>query len=218
VFCLAPIWTLTKALPALHDLGMRRLVCFSSTSRFTKAASASPEERTVAEALASGEADVEAFCRTHGVSCTILRPTLIYAEGQDGNVSRLAGLIHRFGFLPLPPGPGGLRQPVHAEDLASAALAAMTSPAAVNQAYDLPGGETLSYRAMVERIFEGLGRTPRIVSLPPALLRLGYALGRRWLPGSTAEMIGRIEADLTFDAEPARRDLGWAPRDFHPRF
>jgi hypothetical protein len=35
------------------------------------------------------------------VAWTILRPTLIYVEGRDANVSRLAGLIRRFKVLPL---------------------------------------------------------------------------------------------------------------------
>jgi nucleoside-diphosphate-sugar epimerase len=194
VFSLSPIWLLSEAaLGALHVQGMRRLVAFSSTSRFTKTASGSSAERETARALAEGEARVEAFCRDHGIGFTVLRPTLIYAEGQDGNVSRLAGLIQRFGVLPLPGGATGLRQPVHADDLAGLAIEAMRRDP-TDRAYDIPGGETLSYRVMVERIFEGLGRSPRILTLPPTALRLGYALARPWLPGSTADMLVRIAA------------------------
>ena len=218
VFSLSSIWLLTDdALAALHALGMRRLVAFSSTSRFTKSASASDKERATAAALAEGEARVEAFCCAHGVGFTLLRPTLIYAEGQDGNVSRLAGLIRRFGVLPLPGGGPGLRQPVHADDLAAVALVAMARPA-TDRAYDVPGGETLTYRAMARRIFEGLGRRPRVLPLPLPLVRLGYALARPWLPGSTAEMIDRVGEDLVFDPGLAQRDLGWSPRGFRPRF
>lgn len=218
VFSLSPIWLLTPAaLQALRQSGMRRLVAFSSTSRFTKTASASPHERAVAAALAEGEARVEAFCRAHGVGFTLLRPTLIYTEGQDGNVSRLAGLIRRFGVLPLPGDGRGRRQPVHADDLAAVAMTAMARPA-TDRAYDTPGGETLSYRTMVERIFEGLGRRPRILPLPLPLVRAGYALARPWLPGSTPGMIERVSEDLVFDPAPAQRDLDWSPRPFRPRF
>lgn len=217
VFSLSPIWLLPEGLEALQELGMRRLVAFSSTSALTKKASDSGYERGVAAALAEGEAAVERFCAAHGVGYTILRPTLIYAEGQDGNVSRLAGLIRRFGVLPLPGEGRGLRQPVHADDLAALALAAMSRPA-TNRAYAVPGGETLTYRAMVERIFEGLGRRPMILPLPAPLVRLGYTLAKPFLPGSTGQMVERIAEDLVFDATDAQRDLGWAPRDFHPRF
>lgn len=217
VYSLSPIWLLPRVLPALRALGMRRLVAFSSTSRFTKTESASPAEREVARALQDGEAAVEAFCRASGLGFTILRPTLVYAEGQDGNVSRLAGLIRRFGVLPLPGEGRGLRQPVHAEDLATLARLTMDAGPA-DRAYDTPGGETLTYRAMVERIFEALGRPARIVAVPTPLLRTGYALAKPLLPGSTVGMVDRINQDLVFDAAPVRQAYRWSPRPFRPKF
>lgn len=218
VFSLSPIWLLPAALPALQARGMTRLVAFSSTSRFTKQDSDVPKERAVARALAEAEAQTERFCQAHGVAWTILRPTLIYDEGHDGNVSRLASLIRRFGVLPLSGGGEGLRQPVHARDLAVGALAAARSTAAVGRAYDLVGGETLTYRAMAARVFEGLGRRPAILTLPPALFGLLLKLAAPFLPGATAAMGTRMGQDLTFDSAPAVRDFGWAPRDFHPKF
>lgn len=218
VFSLSPIWLLPQALPTLKARGMTRLVAFSSTSRFTKQDSAEPSERAVAKALAEAEARVEAFCAEHGVAWTVLRPTLIYLEGRDGNVSRLAGLIRRFKVLPLSGGGGGLRQPVHADDLAAGAIAAAQAPAARDKAYDLVGGETLTYRLMVERIFEGLGRRPAILSLPARLFRLLLTLAKPFYPGATATMGDRMAQDLTFDDAPARADFGWSPRDFRPRF
>jgi len=218
VFSLSPIWLLAPALPALRARGMVRLVAFSSTSRFTKADSSDAAERGVAKALADAEARVEAFCAAHGVAWTVLRPTLIYVEGRDGNVSRLASLIRRFRILPLSGKGEGLRQPVHAEDLAIGALSAAGASAAHNRAYDLTGGETLTYRTMVQRVFEGLGRRPAILSLPPRLFRLLLTLAKPFYPGATATMGDRMAQDLTFDDAPARRDFKWAPRDFHPRF
>lgn len=215
---LAPIWLLPAALPVLADKGLARLVAFSSTSRFTKAASSIPEERAVADQLARAEDAVMAFCAERGIACTLLRPTLIYAEGEDQNISRLAGLIRRFGVLPLSGDGRGRRQPVHADDLAAAALAALDTPAAFNKAYDLPGGETLTYKEMCQRIFEALGRPPRILSAPPAVWGAAFTLAKPFLPGATAAMGARMAEDLVFDAEPARRDFGYAPRDFRPRF
>jgi nucleoside-diphosphate-sugar epimerase len=218
VFSLSPIWLLPPALPALKAHGLTRLVAFSSTSRFTKQDSPEASERAVALALTEAEQQIEAFCADNGVAWTILRPTLIYLEGRDGNVSRLAGLIRRFKVLPLSGRGEGLRQPVHAEDLAAGALAAAAAPTAHDRAYDLTGGETLTYRAMAQRIFEGLGRRPAILSLPPWLFRLLLTLARPFYPGATATMADRMAQDLTFDAAAARRDFGWSPRDFRPKF
>ena len=215
---LSPIWLLPPALPALAAAGVRPLVAVSSTSRFTKAASTDPAERAVAARLAEGEAAMAGFCHAHDITWTVLRPTLIYAEGEDANVSRLAALVRRWGVLPLYGRGEGRRQPVHADDLAAGVLAALASPSAANGAFDLPGGETLSYRAMAERVFEALGRRPRVLSLPPALWRAAFALAAPFLPGAGAAMGARMAEDLVFDGEPARAALGWTPRPFRPVF
>lgn len=215
---LAPVWIVAPAIPALARIGVKRIVAFSSTSRWTKAQSPEPHERAVADLLARSEDDLIRACEAHDIAWTLLRPTLIYREGRDQNVSRLAGLISRIGFVPLAGDGEGRRQPVHAEDLAQGALAALESEAARNKAYDLPGGETLSYRQMVERIFEGMGRRPLVLAVPPVVWRLGFRLARPLLPGATAAMGSRMEADLVFDAAPAVRDFGWSPRPFRPRF
>lgn len=218
VYSLSPIWLLRQALPALKAAGMKRLVAFSSTSVFTKAASDEPSEQAVAARLAEAEAQTIAFCEANGVAWTILRPTLIYDEGHDGNVSRLASLIRRFGVLPISGKGEGLRQPVHAQDLARGAMAAAAAKAARNAAYDLPGGETLTYREMAGRVFDALSKPRRVIALPPLAWKIAFTLARPLLPGATAAMGARMAADLTFDGGPAQRDFGWAPRTFRPVF
>ena len=215
---LAPIWVVAPAVERLARAGVTRIVAFSSTSRWTKARSADPGEREVADRLARSEDAFIESCDRLQIGWTLLRPTLIYLEGRDGNVSRLARLARRLGVVPLSGAGAGLRQPVHAGDLALGALAVLQHPQTLGRAYDLPGGETLSYRAMVERVFEGLGRRPAVVPVPPVLWRAGFAVAGRLLPGANAQMGARMEADLTFDAGPAERDFGWHPRDFRPRF
>jgi nucleoside-diphosphate-sugar epimerase len=218
VLSLSPIWHLPPGLEALKGRGMQRLVAFSSTSVSSKASSPDAYEQGMVRRLAEGEEAVRAFCEANGVAWTILRPTLIYAEGQDQNVSRLARVIRRLGFLPLAGKGEGLRQPVHADDLAAAAIAAAAAPAAENRAYDLPGGETLTYRQMAERVFEGLGRRPAILPLPEGLWRLAFALARPLLPGATAQMGTRMSEDLAFHGSAATADFGWNPRPFRPDF
>jgi hypothetical protein len=60
-----------------------------------------PAERELLQRLADGERRLIATCERLGIGWTILRPTLIYAEGRDDNISRLARLIGKFGVLPL---------------------------------------------------------------------------------------------------------------------
>ena len=146
-----------------------------------------------------------------------MRPTLIYAEGRDTNITPLSRLIRRFGFMPLVGGAPGLRQPVHAEDLAIGALAAASSRATINRFYSLPGGETLAYREMIGRIFDGLRMPRRMISVPPSLWRAAFFVARRLFPGANVAMGIRMMKDMTFDSAPAVRDFGWHPRAFNPR-
>jgi len=163
---------------------------------------------------------VSHFCTAHGIAYTILRPTLIYDEGQDENVSRIASLIRKLGFFPVCGAASGLRQPVHARDLAHAAIQALPAEAAFNQAYNLSGGEALTYRAMVERIFRGLGKTPLIVSLPLEVWKFALT-ALDWLrPNKTLKrnvnMVARMNVDLWFDHAAATHDFGYRPGPFAP--
>lgn len=222
VIMCSPIWLATPAvLERLVALGMTRLIAFSSTSRLTKGASIEAAERDVVQKLSDGEAAITDFCPAHGVDYTILRPTLIYDEGQDQNISQIASMIRKLGFFPVCGEASGLRQPVHARDLAQAALQAIPAEAAFNRAYNLSGGESLTYRAMVERIFKGLGKKPFIVSLPLSvwvfilsvldIVRPNKVLKRN------ASMAARMNVDLWFDHAPAAQDFGYAPGPFSPK-
>lgn len=220
VMC-SPIWLASEAVLArLVQLGMTRLIAFSSTSRLTKGESSEPAEREVVAQLAKGEATISDFCVTHGVAYTILRPTLIYDEGQDENVSQIASLIRKLGFFPVCGAASGLRQPVHALELARAAVQALPAEAAFNQAYNLSGGEALTYRAMVERIFRGLGRKPLIVSLPLDVWRFALGLLDWVRPNKTLKrnvnMAARMNVDLWFDHAAATNDFGYQPGPFAP--
>ncbi|MDC7677752.1 NAD-dependent epimerase/dehydratase family protein [Asticcacaulis machinosus] len=223
VIITAPVWLVSEAvLRRLWAQGMKRLVVFSSTSRFSKTFSPEPEERRIADLLATSEDRIMAFGAIHDVGVTILRPTLIYDEGRDQNISRIARFIDKYGVFAVCGQASGLRQPVHARDLATAALQAVRSDAAANQAYDLSGGETLSYRDMVVRIFEAKGRSPRIISPPVWIWRLGFGGLGLIRPGqnlkSNVNMALRMNIDLVFDHSSATADFGYAPQPFRPSF
>src|SRR5262249_4453561 len=149
---------------------------------------------------------------------TVLRPTIIYDEGNDRNLTRLARFIARFGFFPLCGRGSGLRQPVHAEDCAVAAVSAAQSERAANKIYDLPGGDTVTYREMIGRIFDGLKRPRFIVPVPRPLWLLIFRLVQRYFPGIKAEMGIRMATDLVFDKSAAAADFAWKPREFRPSF
>lgn len=214
--CVAPVWVLPEHFQLLEANGARRIVVLSSTSRFTKQDSSVPEEQALARRLADAEDRVQAWAGGLGVACVIIRPTLIYGRGQDKNITEIACFIKRFGFFPLLGRAMGARQPVHAEDVAMACIACLSSQVAANRAYNLSGGETLAYREMVNRVFAALHLRPRLVSIPLAAFRSAVAAlriiprYRHWSSG----MAERMNQDLVFDHADATRDLGFIPRPF----
>lgn len=213
--CLAPIWVLPEHFALLEATNARRVVALSSTSRFSKNDSTDPGEQRTADRLAEGEAALRNWAEARGVEWIILRPTLIYGLGRDHNISEIARFIRRFRCFPLLGPADGLRQPVHARDVAGACLAAMTAGVA-NRAYDLSGADMLSYRAMVERVFAALGQSPRLITIPRRPFRLAVTLLRQ-LPRYrhwTAAMVERMNRDLVFDHSDAARDFGFFPQRF----
>jgi len=216
---LARLDLLPRHLTSLAAAGVYRLVAFGSTSRIVKAESQNAGERALAAALAAAEDQILDRSPALGIQCTLFLPTLIYGSGQDRSLSFIAAFVRRYRFFPLVAGGAGRRQPVHADDLAEACVRVLRDPLTYGKRYLLPGGETLSYREMVERVFRSLGMEPRFLPVPLGLLRTLMILGRV-LPGYghlNPEMAERMARDLCFDAAEAQRDFGYAPRRFELR-
>jgi nucleoside-diphosphate-sugar epimerase len=218
LYCTAHAGLMAAALTHLACPSLRRVVAFTSTSIVTKAESEIDAERESVRRWAAAEQQLIIACERLGIQWTVLRPTIIYDEGRDANITRLSRLIERFGFMPLAGSGTGLRQPVHAEDLAAGAVAAAASSAAANKIYAIPGRDTITYREMVGRIFDGMDRRRRIVAIPPTLWRAAFALARPFISNANVAMGNRMAKDMIFDAAPAMRDFGWNPREFRPRF
>ena len=214
--CAASLWILPGYFPMLEKFGARRMIAVSSTSLFTKNDSANDAEKATALKLSDAENQLKLWAESASVDWLVLRPTMIYGLGRDKNVSEMMRLIRRLGFFPLLGQARGLRQPVHAEDVAFACLAALSATGIANRAYNLSGGETLSYQDMVGRLFSALGRRPGYIRIPLWFFSAAVAVMRRipryrdW----TMQMAERMNTDLVFDHSEAVRDLNYAPRPF----
>lgn len=113
-------------------------------------------------------------------------------------------------LFPLPAG-RGLRQPVHADDIAQAVLAALDTPAAAGRVLPLGGGERLPAREMFARVRRSLPTCTVPLPLPGWLLRAA----RHRVPRLRGPL-SRLETDLIADNAELTRLLGIAPRPFNP--
>lgn len=160
-----------------------RVLALSSLSADWKLASRQPGERALAVRLRAAEDQLLAICREHAASARVLRCGLIYealdGSGRDRSLSPLLRVARRLRFLPWPRAARGLRQPVHADDLAAALIAAAAQRGA-QQRLDLPGPEAIDWPTMLQRSFESMWPRPRLLPLPlPGLEGLARAAAAR---------------------------------------
>lgn len=214
---LAPLPLLIPLLCDGNLTRLHRVVAIGTTSVFTKSDSRVLYERTaMANQWQAEQALVEAGKRL-GFCWTLFRPTLVYDGIHDKNIVNIAHFISRFRFFPIVKPGSGLRQPLHAVDLAWACAAVLDKPATEFQSYNLAGNQVLSYREMVEQVFRSLGKQPRIIPIWPWLYRrllfiMGIHPRYRYI---NSEIAGRMNLDMVFDISAARRDFGFSPRSFH---
>src|SRR5690606_21659551 len=124
---------------ARADVACARVLAFGSTSVEVKRDSPDAGERDIARRLREAEAQLFGAAAARGIAATVLRPTLVYGAGRDATLTRIAALARRLRGFALPSDATGLRQPVHVDDLAAAAMACLDAPATHGRAYAVPG-------------------------------------------------------------------------------
>jgi hypothetical protein len=228
-FC--PIWLLAPFLEQLaleHPerlAGMRGLIACSSSSAITKRFAANRFDRELVARLSAAETQLLAICRRLQVPCRILQPTLIYGQAGpygDRNLSKLLQLLRRLPCLPLP-AETGLRQPIHASELAAVALHMADQlrgsgcDPSLPQRITLGGDTTLTYAAMVRALQQAqpAGDPARLCRLLPIPNRLFFSLAAPLLLRSPKafEAVLRIGANLS-GFTPAHQLLGREPQPF----
>jgi uncharacterized protein YbjT (DUF2867 family) len=191
---------------AAEQAGIRRAVFVSTTAVTTTLHPPTRQIRLAAEQRIIQSA----------LAWTIMRPTMIYGDAGDRNLSRLLALLSRAPLLPVPGTGSSLHQPVHVADAASAVLAAAQRPAAAGSRYDVAGPEPFPFGEMLRVCAWAVGSRTRLVPVPlPPLVMLarGYErVSRR--PRIRAEQLLRLAEDKAFAIDDAVRDLGYAPRPF----
>ncbi|WP_255095200.1 hypothetical protein [Synechococcus sp. J7-Johnson] len=232
-----PIWLLAPFLEQWssqnpeHLTSLRGLIACSSSSALTKRFATNSFDRELVARLTGAEDQLLTTCSRYAIPCRILRPTLIYGQaGQygDRNLSRLVAVMRRLPLLPLP-AHSGLRQPIHASQLAAVALALahQLNTTGTNHRLcadrnlcgpiALGGDTTLSYLAMLQALKEALpagdpGRRCRLLSIPDRLFYSVF-LPLLWYSPKAYEAVLRLGADLS-GFTPSHQLLDIHPQPF----
>lgn len=196
--------------------GRPRVLAFGSQSIESKRDSPDPVERALVARLADAEQRLFAASEARGCACTVLRPTLVYGAGIDRSLTPLARHAMRWRVFPRLPFAHGLRQPVHADDLAAACAQLLAHDATGARVYALGGGERLAFAAMLERVRLSLPVHCLPVPVPLSLAHALAAVARAVGVAATPAAVARLREDLVADDAPARAQFGWNPRLFRP--
>jgi uncharacterized protein YbjT (DUF2867 family) len=194
---------------AAEEAGFGRAVFVSTTAVTTTLHPPTKQVRLAAEDQ----------IRRSGLDWTILRPTMIYGDAGDRNLSRLLRLLTRTPILPVPGTGGCLHQPVHVADVAAAVLAAAQRPAPgakPGSLYNVAGPEPIPFGELLWTCARAVGSRTRLLPVPLAPLvplARGYERLSRH-PRLRAEQLLRLGEDKAFAIEDTIRDLGYAPRPF----
>ena len=180
-----------------------RLVLLGSTRRFSRW----PDEHGAG--VIAGE---RAFVAS-GRPGIMLHPTMIYgAQGED-NVRRLAAMIARLPFVPLPGGGRALVQPIHQDDVTRAIMASVARDWDGATTLVIAGPQPLPYADFVRAVARARGLPPpRVVPAPAWPLMAASLLTRLPLvPTIRAAEIRRLLEDKAFDVAPMIAALGFTP-------
>jgi nucleoside-diphosphate-sugar epimerase len=180
------------------------LVFLGSTRKFTRW----PDEH--GDGVKQGEASFLASGR-RGV---MLHPTMIYGAEGENNVQRLAALLRRLPFVPLPAGGRALVQPIHQDDVTASIRAALAVAWDGPKSLVIAGPVAIPYAGFVQAVAAAAGLPrPRVVALParPLMLTVGLTRLLPAMPTVHRDEVRRLLEDKAFDIGPMRHILGVEP-------
>jgi nucleoside-diphosphate-sugar epimerase len=187
-----------------------RLVLLSSL------AAREPQLSDYAASKRAGEQALENIGRE--LPWTILRPPAVYGAGDRETLAFFRTV--KSGWAPLPAVADARLSLIHAEDLAAAVVELLDAGGSVGATYEIDDGRPGGYRwtEMVAAAGHALQVEPRIVSIPPLLLRLaaganqlaGHLTGKARIltPGKAREM---LHADWTCHDQRMAAATSWRP-------
>lgn len=148
---------------------------------------------------------------------TIVRPTMIYGDLCDSNMSKFIKMIDRFRVMPVINGGRSLIQPVNARDLGKAFYIVLMSPEeTAGKAYDLSGEKPLQMIEVFKMISDNLNKKTKFVSVP---LRFGVVLAQiaKVLTLGKIDYVERVQRmgeDRSYSHAEAKKDFNYNPMGF----
>ncbi|MGD6794151.1 SDR family oxidoreductase [Metabacillus indicus] len=148
---------------------------------------------------------------------TILRPTMIYGDMCDSNMSKFIRMVDKLPLMPVINRGENLLQPVNARDLGKAFYNVLTNPTLTSgKAYDLSGEKPIKMIDVLRIISKELNKNTIFINVP---LGLGEFLAKSLKVLSLGrydyvEKVQRMGENRSYPHSNARNDFGYNPIPF----
>lgn len=163
--------TFTHASAVRNTITLFRAAKAARVERIVHVSITNPSEDSELEYF-RGKAELESVLKGLGLSYAILRPAVLFGK-EDILINNIAWILRRFPVFGVF-GDGHYRlQPIYVDDFAKLAVA--QGQATRNAVVNAIGPEVFTYRELVERIGEILGKPRPIISVSPLF---GYLMSR----------------------------------------
>ena len=172
-------------------------------SVFTEADEPSPED-PYAVSKFMAEQGLLKLSRQTNMDVVIIRPPLVYGPGVKANFLKMLSWLDK--ELPLPLGSVcNARSLVFLDNLVDFIVTCMNHPMAANEIFLVSDGEDISTTQLLRRTASALGKTPRLLPVPQAMLTVALKLLGK--DGLAQRLCGSLRVDIS----KARDLLSWSP-------
>src|SRR5580765_6834247 len=154
--------------------------------------------------------------RRSGIPFCILRPSLIFGEG-DGFVTQMMETMRTAPLFRPVPGDGKPKfRPIFVDDVTACFAHALTAEAATNQTSELGGADELTLNDVLAEIARCAGVRKPAVHIPMPLMFAGATVAQSLLknPPVTVDQLKMLREGSTCDIGPMTRIFGVKPRGF----
>jgi NADH dehydrogenase len=156
----------------------------------------------------------EDIVKASGLDYTILRPGVIYGEGDD-MLAHLSLMIRSAPIFPIVGNGSSPMRPVDVRDVAAAVIAALQKPCP-GSVYEIVGPDRMNLQNVVRTVAAGLNLPVWICPTPLALMRVPVRIMEAVMeqPLSTRAQLEMLVEGLDGDPAAAKRDLGLSTAPF----
>jgi len=211
VLHIAGIQKTLNVIEAAVTNGVRRGILVHTTGIYSQFKSASEEYKHV-------EDEMHRLINSDSanLNITILRPTMIYGDMSDLNMSKFVKMVDKLRIFPVIDNGSSLIQPVNARDLGRAYFQILTKSGEIKSEYVLSGEKPISMLEAFRIIGNCLGKKTFFINCP---LPVGVILARilKTLTLGEIDFVERVQRmgeNRSFSHEDAQQDFEFNPIPF----